>query len=81
MARKTGRKKAAAGKGRTSRLRRVKPVRQRSSTGKTRERRAAEAVEEIRRGPLQPEIPVDPDAPLAALDPDALEVLKDTQEV
>jgi len=35
----------------------------------------------VRRAPLEPEIPIDPDAPLAALDEDALDVLTDTQTV
>ena len=35
----------------------------------------------MRRAPLEPEIPVDPDAPLAALDDDAVDVLTDTQTV
>jgi len=44
-----------------------------------RQGRAAAAIEEVRRGPLEPEIPLDPQAPLGPVDPDALEVLHDTQ--
>jgi len=55
--------------------------RSRSSTKvrRGRARGAREAIEAVRRAPLEPEVPVNPDAPLAALDPDALEVLDDTQ--
>jgi hypothetical protein len=44
-------------------------------------RAAVEALEEIRRAPLEPELPLDDNAPLGTLDPDALEVLHDTQAV
>jgi hypothetical protein len=36
-------------------------------------------MDAVRRAPLEPELPVDADAPRAALDDNALEVLKDTQ--
>ena len=66
---------------------RAKKSRKRSAPAKRRSvnqrtvRKIVERVEAVRQGPLQPEVPVDPDAPVAALDPDALEVLHDTQEV
>lgn len=44
-------------------------------------RRARAEIEKVRSGPLEPELPINPDAPLDALDPDTLEVLRDTQQV
>ena len=60
-------KKRPSRPGRTSQRRRARPRR--------------EAIEAVRRAPLQPDIPINPDAPLAALDDDALDVLTDTQTV
>ena len=42
-------------------------------------RKRRKAIEAVRRTPLEPEVPIDPDAPLAALDDDAVEALEDTQ--
>ena len=53
----------------------------RSAKKRRRSRAARAAIEGVRRAPLEPELPVDPDAPLAALDDDALEALEDTQTV
>jgi uncharacterized protein DUF6335 len=55
----------------------VRPSRPRPR--RSRARAAREAIEAVRRSPLEPDLPVDPNAPLAALDPDVLEVLDDTQ--
>src|ERR1041385_4113812 len=49
------------------------------SVKKARSRGNRAASEAVRRAPLEPEVPVDPDAPLAALDDDAVEALEDTQ--
>lgn len=52
----------------------------RARAGRHRSRaRASRAIEAVRRAPLEPELPIDPNAPIAAPDPDALEVLQDTQ--
>ncbi|HJQ85471.1 MAG TPA: DUF6335 family protein, partial [Candidatus Binatia bacterium] len=44
-------------------------------------RSAAAAIEALRRGPLDPELPIDPDAAEIVPDSDLLEVLDDTQSV
>jgi hypothetical protein len=64
-------------RGRTQQVKALR--RRRRSPARARTPAAREAIEEVRRAPLQPEIPVNPDAPVAALDPDALEVLNQTQ--
>ena len=64
MARKTRRKTRA-------------PQRKRS---RKRSRRATEAIEAVRRGPLAPDVPIDPDA-VGLLDADAIEVIEETQEL
>jgi len=50
-----------------------------SRKSRRRARPRRKAIEAVRRAPLAPEIPIDPDAPLVALDADALDVLADTQ--
>jgi len=59
----------------------VAPSRKRRSAQRRRARPRREAIEAVRRAPLEPDVPVDPDAPLAALDANALEVLTDTQRL
>ena len=80
MVRKSRRKTSRPRTRRTTGARRTKPVRRAASVAAS-GRRVRAAIEEVRRAPLQPELPVDPDAPLAALDADALEVLNDTQDL
>src|SRR5262245_6045068 len=80
MARKRVERAAGRKRQRKRGARRAKPARRRSPAVR-RAQRGAEAIEAVRRGPLEPELPVDPDAALAAVDPDALEVLKETQTV
>ena len=64
---------------RTARKRDGRRVRGKRPAAGARPRAARAAIEEVRRAPLEPELPVNPDAPLAALDADALEVLNETQ--
>lgn len=45
----------------------------------SRRKKPREKIEAVRRGALEPELPIDPDAPLTVVDPDALEVLNETQ--
>ena len=56
----------------------VRP-RARRNPERRRARATREAIEAVRRGPLEPELPIDPDAPLDTVDANALEVLADTQ--
>src|SRR5581483_7353313 len=75
-------KETRMAKKRTAKAARPRKSAHRRSADRSVERRqgrAAAAIEEVRRGPLEPEIPLDPQAPLGPVDPDALEVLHDTQ--
>jgi uncharacterized protein DUF6335 len=79
MARKKPRAGAGpTGSSRTSPPRGAKPVRQ--VRRRPLARSAVKAIEEVRRAPLEPELPVNA-AQIAALDPDAVEVLNETQRL
>jgi hypothetical protein len=66
--------------GRTTRARRA-PRRRRARSLESQTRRALETLEGVRRAPLEPELPIDPNAPAEAVDGDALEVLNETQRL